>query len=369
MSESGLARLVHGLRAGGVRIGSAALMDANAALAAVGFARRGDVHDALRASLIRDPADLELFDHVFEACFPRRSWAVPGTEPVLSRAQGVEAAPAARRFAESRMLAGDVPPGQRREEEERQASGTSSALERLSSKDFEQMSVAELNEVRRLLASSVPRAAMRRSRQWTPSVAGPTVDVRRMLRARCPEVPLYRKRRLRPRESVFLVDISGSMTVYSRMFLHFAYALNRRARVEAFTFATRLTRISRELAGADPDIAVQTVTRAVLDWDSGTRIGESIETFNREWGRRVLSRAPRVVLLTDGLERGDVALLDRETARLRRSCHELVWINPLLRSAAYEPLAAGAAVLASHVRCIRPAHSAQSLLDLARYID
>ena len=368
-ASAGLTQLTRSLRAGGVKIGSGSMLDANAALAAVGLASRDDVRSALSATLIHDPADLALFDLLFDALFASQSWSLPGTEPVTPKSRGLEAAPAARRLAESLASRSRVETPRGADREERIATGTDSRLERLAAKDFEQMSAAELAAARRLIAAAPARSAQRRSRRWQIGV-GRSLDLQRMLRRRQPDVPLFRVPQLRLRDWVLLIDVSGSMAVYSRMFLHFAHALSRRGgRIETFVFATRLTRITRELRELDPDTALRAASRQVPDWDGGTRLGDSLAEFNRSWARRVLGRGAQVLLLSDGLEREGIEVLDAELARLVRSCHELVWINPLLRHAAYAPLAAGAAVLARHVHRSAPAHTVESVLDLIRLLD
>ena len=365
-----LVELTQMLRAGGVKIGSGSTLDANAALAVVGLARREDVRAALGATLIRDPADLALFEQVFEALFPLRAWSLAGSEPITPKSKGLEAPPATRRLAESLASRAAVEVLRGADREELIATGTHSRLERLAAKDFEQMTAAELAAARRALAAAPARSALRRSRRWELDTAGRSVDLKRMLRRRQLDAPLFRAPQLRPRDWVLLIDISGSMAVYSRMFLHFAHALSRRGgRLETFVFATRLTRITHEMRALDPDAALRAASHAVADWDGGTRLGDSLAEFNHVWARRVLGRGAQVLLLTDGLEREGIDVLEREVARLVRSCHELIWINPLLRHAGYAPLAAGASVLARNVRRTAPAHNVDSVLDLIRLLD
>ncbi len=367
--SSSLPELTRALRAGGVKIGSGSMLDANAALAAVGLAARDDVRAALCATLIRDPADLALFEHVFDAFFPLQSWTLPGSDPLTAKSKGLEAPPAARRLAQSLASRGDVQLLRGPDRHERIATGTESRLERLASKDFEQMTVAELEAARRLIAAAPARSTWRRSRRWESDSAGRSVDLKRMLRSRQTDIVLFRAPQWRPRDWVLLIDISGSMAVYSRMFLHFAHALSRGGgRIETFVFATRLTRVTRELKESDPDAAMRAVSRRVPDWDGGTRLGESLAEFSRLWGRRVLGRGAQVLLLTDGLERDGIEVLDLELARLVRSSHELVWINPLRRHAGYQPLAAGAGVLARHAHRNASAHNLDTILDLARML-
>jgi uncharacterized protein len=178
-------------------------------------------------------------------------------------------------------------------------------------------------------------------------------------------------RRTRPEPLVALVDISGSMSRYSRMFLHFLHALiaGRDAadlRVHAFVFGTRLTHITRALKSRDPDEAVREVVQTVDDWSGGTRIAHALAEFNRRWARRVCSGNPTVLLVTDGLEFGDIEDLEFEAERLSKSCRRLVWLNPLLRYAQFEPRARGVRALLPHVDAFLPVHNVDSLLDVAR---
>jgi uncharacterized protein with von Willebrand factor type A (vWA) domain len=366
-----IAEFGHALRAGGVRLGSGALLEANAAIAAVGVASQEDVRAALRATLVRDPADLALFDLLFDAFFARRSFAVPGSEPITPQTRGPEGIPGARRLSESLAALRDTQLLQGAERREQHVIPSFAAQERLANKDFEQMTAAELGEARRLIEAAPPRRAQRRTRRWDSGGSGGQLDLAGMLRKRRLDVPLYRERRWRLRDWVLLVDISGSMAVYSRMFLHFAHSLllRRGGRVEVFTFATRLTHLTRELAANDPDAALRAATRKAPDWDGGTRLGQCIAEFNFGWARRTLSRGAQLLLFTDGLEREDIGLLDAELARLRRSCRELIWVNPLMRHKDYEPLAAGAAALERHAHRRVSAHNVQSVLALLRLID
>ena len=192
LAGASLADLTRALRAGGVKIGSGSTLDANAALAAVGVASRSDVRAALSATLVRDPADLALFDHVFDSLFAAQSWSLPGTEPVTPKSRGLESAPAARRLAESLAGRDGVERLRGADREERIATGTDSRLERLAAKDFEQMSAAELAAARRLIAAAPARSAQRRSRRWQTG-AGGSIDLQRMLRRRQPDLPLFRQ--------------------------------------------------------------------------------------------------------------------------------------------------------------------------------
>lgn len=368
-----LPRLAQALRASGVKVGSGSVLVAAQALGCIDLARRADVRDALRASLVCEPADFELFDSLFELLFPKEGAVPTGSQPALPRSEDLPPAPGGRRLAAA-LPQPSVREMRAPELIERDAAGSASDAEVLASKDFEQMSAAELELARRLLALAPPRAAQRRTRRQMPSAQGRRIDLRRTLRLLLrgqdpPRLP-RRRARLQPRDWVLLVDVSGSMAAYSRMALQYAWTLTRRGgRIEVFTFATHLTRLTRALRSADPDVALQLASRAVTDWDGGTRIGEALADFNRRWARRVLTRAPWVIVLTDGLERSGVEQLDVELARLRRQCRELVWINPLRRSASYQPLAAGAAVLDRHASRRLSAHSVDSLRALGALVD
>jgi uncharacterized protein with von Willebrand factor type A (vWA) domain len=178
-----------------------------------------------------------------------------------------------------------------------------------------------------------------------------------------------RRRQEKQRPLVLLCDVSGSMERYSRMLLLFAHALSRsHGRVEAFLFATRLTRVTPQLAKDRSFNVLAAVGQAVPDWSAGTRIGEVLRTFNRRWGRRVLSHGPIVLLISDGWDRGDPELLRTEMARLQRSCHRLIWLNPLLGSQAYEPLTRGMQAALAHVDDFLPVHNLVSLEALASHL-
>jgi hypothetical protein len=179
----------------------------------------------------------------------------------------------------------------------------------------------------------------------------------------------WRRPRTRPAPLVVLADISGSMSRYSRMLLHFAHLLGHSdARVESFVFGTRLTRTTRLLKSRDPDLAVGQVVRAVQDWSGGTRITTSLHEFNQRWARRVLSGRATVLLISDGLEHGDTQALAFEMERLHKSCRRLVWLNPLLRFDAFQPRAAGIKAMLPHVDQFLPAHNLHSLRELAQVL-
>jgi uncharacterized protein len=211
-----------------------------------------------------------------------------------------------------------------------------------------------------------------KTRRFAPRRHGERVDLRRTLAASVRSggqlIDLrFKERRLREPPIVVLCDISGSMSDYSRMFLHFLHAMaSDRERMHVFVFGTRLTNITREIKRRDVDEAMEKVSGAVKDWSGGTRIGDSIRAFNYLWARRVLAQGAEVILMSDGLDRDDVAILSREMARLRRSARRVIWLNPLLRYAAFEARAAGVRAIMPHVDEFRPVHNLESLEEIAK---
>jgi uncharacterized protein len=254
--------------------------------------------------------------------------------------------------------------------EEPQRFGAYSSSSRLRTKDFADLTPVELQEARRVLTRLSWQFGTRRTRRWRRA-RGRAVDMRASLRLSVTRgewlTPKYRRRASAPRPLVVIADVSGSMERYSRVLLHFVAGVSMTARhVESFVFSTTLTRLGRR-AGVQPgrrplsrDVA------QVKDWGGGTRIGESLHAFNRHWARRVMRHGPVVVLVSDGWDRGDPALLAREMARLSRSCRRLIWLNPLLGSPDYAPLTRGMQAALPFVDDFLPVHNIASLEDLAR---
>ena len=244
-----------------------------------------------------------------------------------------------------------------------------SDVEALSRKDFAEFTDAELAAARAAIERLEWQPGLRRTRRWVAG-RGSRLDLRRALRASVRTggdmVRLPRRvRRVRPRPIVLLCDVSGSMEVYSRLLVHFAHAITRRhRRVEAFLFSTRLTRITRELRKPHIGDAVDAVSRAVPDWSGGTRIGESLQEFHRRWGRRALARAPVVLLVSDGWDRGEPDVLEAAVSRLQRSSHRLIWLNPLIGTTDYQPLTRGLQAALPYVDDFLPARSLRDLADL-----
>lgn len=361
------------LRQAGVPLGPGEIADALFAMRATGVERREDVYRALRAVLIKDPAHFRVFGQAFHVWFrnPRLLERIPALVLPPETDEGGGAEPPVRRLLEAlaasvRERADDTP--------EIDRSLTWSAREVLAQKDFEQMTVAELGAAKELLRRKIAPLEDVPTRRFRPSSAGRRYDLRRsmqrMLRNDGQLLQLVRKRRVhRPPSLVLICDISGSMSRYSRMFLHFAHALGAKHRnVASFVFATRLTNISRRMADKDIDRALARVAGDVADWDGGTRIADCLERFNVDWGRRVLAQNAVVVLLSDGLERDSESNLEFQMQRLRLSCRRLIWLNPVLRYAAFEPKASGILKMLPHVDLFLPAHNVDSLAALSRLL-
>jgi hypothetical protein len=368
------------LRAAGVPVGTDRALLALQALQVAGIASRRDFHAVLASCLIDRAEHRELFEQAFHVF-----WKDPDLlgqmmrmllPEVTSKAGGAPP-PEHRRLAEALFQgeqppAPSAPPPEQRLEIDAQLSW--SEREQLRKTDFDTMSAAEWIAARRMLQQLEPflvRLATRRSR---PATRGTRIDLRAALRTAARQggafAALPRRERLRrPAPLVALVDISGSVSRYSRMFLHFLHALtNADLRIHAFVFGTRLTPVTRALRARDPDVAVAAVVAAVDDWSGGTRIAACLKTFNVQWARRVLSGSPTVLLMTDGLEQGDIALLESQVERLAKSCRQLVWLNPLLRYDAFEPKARGIRAMLPHVDRMVAAHNIDSLAGLARLL-
>ncbi|HSN90631.1 MAG TPA: VWA domain-containing protein [Anaeromyxobacteraceae bacterium] len=370
---SNVVHFARALRAAGLPVGTGRVKDALDAVSEVGLARE-DFYWALHATLVSRADHRPVFDEAFRLFWrPPGAPAIPSPGPLEAAARSPERerAQVTRRVAEA--LAGlRPPPPAVPGRTEIDAFLAWSDREALRTKDFEQMSAEELREAER--AISALRLPLRDvpTRRLAPDPRGDRIDpratLRAALRAGSAAIPLrFRSAARRPPAVVLLCDVSGSMSRYARILLRFAHALARdRPRVHAFTFGTRLTPVTRWLRGRDPDQALAAVGRTVKDWDGGTRIGACLREFNLAWSRRLLAQGAVVLLVTDGLDRDDARGLAAETARLRRSCRRLVWLNPLLRYAGFEPRAAGIRAMLPNVDDFRPVHDLESLAQLAR---
>jgi uncharacterized protein with von Willebrand factor type A (vWA) domain len=367
------------LRKAGVKVGTAQVETAIEAVEAAGFSKRVDFYHILRATLITRAEHLEVFHQVFSMF-----WRDPDflsslmqmLSPQLQTEPDQRKPDAGQRRAEEALSGGP----QRREaptrdELERQAILTWSGREVIRRKDFEQMSAAELAEAEQAVRDLQFAVKPFRTRRARPDRHGPRADPRATLREarrRAGEITRIERKapRVRHPDLVALCDISGSMSVYSRMLLRYLHAISHSTsrewgHVHAFTFGTSLTNVTRALRQADPDLALAAAGQEARDWEGGTRIGASLERFNRAWSRRVLTSGATVLLITDGLERDDLGLLEREAARLSRSVGRLVWLNPLLRWDGFSPQAGGVRTLLSHVDSFHACHSLDSLQSLS----
>jgi uncharacterized protein with von Willebrand factor type A (vWA) domain len=354
-----VSELAERMRAAGAPVGMGEVLAAHRALAAVDASSREDAFFALRAALCSSHGDFAAFAEAFAAVF-----AAP--EPELGPLAELGAI---ERAALPRM--GVPHDGEAPAPEEAPLPVAYSSEELLHEKDFAAYSDAERALARALLARLARRSPQRRSRRTRPTHRRrETHDLRATVRASLRHggellERRYREPAERPRRLVLVCDVSGSMAPYSRMLLQYLQAsVAARSRVEAFVFGTRLTRVTRELAGRDPDRALARAADRVADWSGGTRIGAALGQLNREHGRRI-GRGAVIVVLSDGWDRGDPEELAGEMARLRRCAHRIVWLNPLAADARYEPLTRGMQAALPHVDHLLPGNSLASLEALA----
>jgi uncharacterized protein len=361
------------LRRTGMRVGPGDTLDAQRAVAAIDIVQREQFYWALHAVLVRRHADHALFDEAF-----RLFWRDPmGARSALSLLLPQVRAPTnrtiSRRLSEAWRPPAATDAAPRRDEQPPRVDTflAYSSDEVLRTRDFDQMSAEELARARavvRRFALDVRPLVTRRNRPALRGEVDRARTIRAALRGGGELIALHHRARIeRPPVLVALCDISGSMGRYSEMLLRFLHAvLVERGRGHVFVFATRLSNITRTLRHRDPDAALARCGKDVSDWASGTRLGASLHEFNRTWSRRVLAQGAVVLLVTDGLDREDTGGLAAEAARLRRSCRRLIWLNPLLRYAGFEPRAAGVRALLPNVDEHRPVHDLDSLEGLGR---
>jgi uncharacterized protein len=363
------------LRKAGMRVGPASVKDAIEAVLAAGIGNRDDFYWTLHAVLVSRHEDHATFDEAFRLFWKSRELI----EKMLAMFSPV--APDNRekqkpRAAESRVADAMFEGHQKNQkpqeipEVEVDARFTFSGNEVLRGKDFAQMSAAEIADAKRAIAELRLPFDMVRTRRFRPDPHGRRADPRAMMRSALRTggeliLPKFRSPREMHPPLVVLADISGSMSQYTRIFLHFLHALaEKRRRVHTFVFGTRLTNLTRQMRHRDPDEALENCSSAVKDWSGGTRIGDTLSEFNRLWSRRVLGQGAVVLLITDGLERDDVAGLAEEMERLRKSCRRLIWLNPLLRFDGFEARARGVRAMLPYVDEFRPVHNLNALSDL-----
>jgi len=364
------------LRRAGLKPGPGAVADAIAAIDTIGIGSREEFHAALSAVLVKRHEDQPVFDEAFRLFWRSRDLVnkmIAMMSPVaLDHSEREKAKAGASRVSDALFAERERQSRERDEPDiEIDARLTVSGSEVLRRTDFAQMSAGELAEARRVIERMEMPFDEVPMRRFRVSTRARHVDPRAMMRAAMRTggdliLPKYRERRYQAPPLVILADISGSMSQYTRIFLHFLHVLTeRRRRVHTFVFGTRLTNVTRQMRNRDPDEAIGQCTDAVRDWSGGTRIGETLKDFNHQWARRVLGQGAVVLLITDGLERDGAELLATETDRLHRSCRRLIWLNPLLRFEGFEARARGVRAMLPHVDELRAVHNLNALGDLA----
>ena len=375
------------LRKAGLPIGPGRVIDAIRAVEAAGFTEKRDFYWVLHACFVSRPEQARVFSQIFRLYWRDPRYMEHMMSMMLPAVRGVQeerAAQAAEKRAAEALLDGanhEVEQPEAGEEEtqiEIDASMTISREERLKTLDFEQMSTAEVAEAKRMIARLKLPVQPLRSRRTRASLSGHALDWRRTLRASLRQGGEMRDLSLKAHRTrwpnlVVLCDISGSMSQYSRMVLHFLHAVANEkgagwAKVHAFTFGTRLTNITRHLATRDVDQALAAAGAEAQDWEGGTRIAACLHAFNRDWSRRVMGQGAVVLLITDGLDRDTDHDLAREMERLHLSSRRLIWLNPLLRWDGFAPKAEGIRAMLPHVDAFRAGHNIQSLEELGRAI-
>lgn len=365
-----LVLFVQMLRQVGIPVSTDQTMELAQALAWIDVGQRDQVYYAARGLLLNRHENLRLFDTIFN-----RFWQVQVPVP-QNRTQSAPLAPRHERpkpFTIVNYMAYKARPGDR-EIEITDKSHTFSNIEIIQRKEFSQMTPEELETIKRMIQEMQWQVSLRQTRRRVADKQGDTLHLRRMLRSasKYRGVPLqlaWQRRKVKERPFVLIADISGSMEKQARLLLQFFYSVSHSFKqVETFVFGTRLTRITGALKLKNIDRAVDEAARDVADWAGGTRIGESLQTFNQQWSRRVLRRGAVVLIISDGWERGDVAQLKKEMAYLQRRCHRLIWLNPLLGKDDYRPLVEGMAAALPHVDDFLPIHNLQSLQQLAEHL-
>jgi uncharacterized protein with von Willebrand factor type A (vWA) domain len=361
------------LRAAGIPVGPGAVLDALAAVKAAGVSTRDDFYWTLHAVFVKRHEHSILFDQAFRLFFRKRGYLEQLMAAMLPEAanqqQPAPPKPGEQRVQEA-LFSGlrEQRPAERQVEIDMRR--TVSDRELLQRKDFAQMSAAEIAQAKDAIARLVLPLDEVRTRRLAAHPHGHVIDMRRTLRASMKAgaagIDLkYRGPRTKTPPIVALLDISGSMSQYTRLFLHFLHAVtDARKRVHTFLFGTRLTNVTRALRTKDPDEALAACSASVVDWSGGTRIATSLRAFNKLWARRVLTQGAIVLLITDGLERDVDASLTFEIDRLHRSCRRLIWLNPLLRFDGFEARASGIKAMLPHVDEFRPIHNLESMRGL-----
>ena len=362
------------LRRAGLPVGPSETLAAQQAASLIDIGNKSEARTALRTAMIHRHEHADVFDQAFALFWRDPAAAEQAAAMALMEAQKEKQIdrppPAARRVAEA-MAAKRPPPSKPKDEPPHiDAVLTVSERERLQAMDFEAMSAAEINAAKQEIKRLRLPLDLRRTRRMRPDPQGPATDLLRTIRDSLRQggeiFDIARTRQVtRPPPLVVLCDISGSMSRYAQILLHFLHAVaNERERVHIFLFGTRLSNITRQLRHRDPEVSFQMVSQIVPDWSGGTRIGEALEQFNRSWSRRVLGQGAVVLLITDGLDRDGAHGLAENMDRLHRSCTRLIWLNPLLRWSGFEPKSQGIRAMLPQVDEFRPVHNLASLRTL-----
>lgn len=360
------------LRRAGIDVHPGRVLDLVEALGHVDLGARDEVYHTCRALLVHRHEQLPVFDRAFDAFWREHTETIAG---VKSDDTLPSVSATTEKLLETSQLG--IPAGSGEETDapdSQEALKTWSERRGFADKDFSTFTAAELKDASAALSRLVWTPGVRRTRRWVRG-RGPRIDLRRAiaesLRTGGDVATLPRRaRRVHPRSLVLLCDVSGSMERYSRLLLHFAHAVTaRHHRVEAFLFSTELTRITRQLRLPRLDAALTSVSQAVGHWSGGTKIGAAIREFHQRWGRRVLNGGPVVLLISDGWDCGDPAELASQIARLQRSCHRLVWLNPLIGTTDYAPLTRGLQAALPFVDDFLPARTLTNLADLAIHLN
>jgi uncharacterized protein len=381
----------------GINVGPRQMLDLAETLDYIDVTDQMDFYNALKCSLLSRHEQEPIFNQMFDYFWFRRDKQgkkdnAPGT--VKREERQMRLPPSERkRLAEHlntsevrKELRAEMRETERRRKQENRdpdddnddtgnPQGTAySAIERLTKKDFENFTWDEVQEAKKLMAEMRWNLGMRRTRRKAPVRSGSYPDMRRIVRrnlkygAELLELT-WRETKYKPRPLVIICDISGSMSLYSRLLLHFIHTIsNGLMNVEAFVFGTRLTRVTRQLKKRDVDDAVRDVSKTVQDWSGGTRIGDALHFFNHRWARRVLGRGAVILIISDGWDRGDAGVLQVEMDRLQHSCHRLIWLNPLLGSPDYRPLTIGMKTALPFIDDFLPAHNLDSLINLGNIL-
>jgi len=362
------------LRALGINVTPTQILDLVEGLKHIDMRRREDFKNTAQTILVSRYDHLDLFNRAFDLF-----WQARGENELLEMDLGTLLQKPTQVKQEELEPVESSQNGDSPEKESEEpvidTVYTYSAREVLRQKDFADLTSEELQEVKQLMQAMVWQLEQRRTRRRTRARHGAYPDMRRTFRQnlRYGGEPLqlaWRRRKQKRRPLVVICDISGSMERYARVLLKFIYVIsNGLEKVEAFVFSTRLTRITHQLKERDIDAALDQATLAIHDWAGGTRIGESLKTFNYEWGRRVLGQGAIVLLISDGWDRGDIDLLEREMNRLQLSCHRLIWLNPLLGSENYEPLTRGIQTALPYIDDFLPVHNLKSLAQLGALLE